>query len=178
MPNLYEESDSKAGFYYDIKFLVMLIYILFAISSFALGPILSVNIFEVTLMFLSLLIFFDLQEFIEVRVPRYGWKCSRIVYKLASAILIVGALLVPIATRLINSEMIIGLPQHASVLLFLFFLGSLTIPILGIALALICYLDFANSLGISLWRRDKDVVAAISEYSFFYRKLSGILRRD
>lgn len=177
MSSSFEESDSKAGFYYDIKVLVVLAYVVFFVSTLVLGLILSVGVSGITLTFLGLMLFLDLQEFIEVRVPRYGWRCSKSIYKLASAFLLIGALLVPIATQLMNSGIAATIPPQTSILLFLLSMGLMAAPIVGIALALICYLDFASSLKISLWKRDKEVIEAISKHSFFYRKLSSIWKR-
>jgi len=164
-------SDSRAGFYYDLKFLIGLMYILFVVLIGISGFLFSIEIGEISIIFLSILTFLDLQAFVEVRVPRYGWKCSRFIYKLASALLLAGVLLVPIVNSLLNSGIIVELPQHSSIVLFFLSIGFLMIPILGMILTLVCYLDFAQSLGTSPWKRDKEIVEAISKHSFFYRKI-------
>ena len=166
---LFGESDSKAGFYNDLKFLISLMFIFFFVFVFLSGLLSSTNIAIVILVFISILTFLELQEFVEVKVPRHGWKCSRFNYKLASAFLLMGVLLVPMANNVMDSGIITRLPSYLSVILFFCLLGFLVIPLLGIVLALFCYLDFASSLGISVWRRDREIIEAISKYSFFYR---------
>jgi hypothetical protein len=123
-----EESDSKAGFYYDLKFLIGLVYIAFLILVILSGSILSIRIEYIGLIFLSLLSFLDLQEFAEVRIPRYGWKGSRSDYRVASVLLAIGILLVPIAGSLMNSGIITRLPASISIALFLSSIGFLIIP--------------------------------------------------
>jgi hypothetical protein len=175
----FDESDSRAGFYYDIKFIICLTYVLFFIITLLSGPIFSTGTNEVPslLIFLSLSIFMDLQEFVEVKVPRHGWKCSKSNYKFACIFLTVGTLLVSIADYLINIGAVAELSTYQSILLFFLSMGFLAIPIIGMVLTLVCYLDFAHSLGISMWRRDKEIIEAISKHSFFYHKLSGIHKR-
>jgi len=167
-----EENYSKAGFYHDLKFLILLAYTLFFLFTVLSGNMLLTKIHEITLIFISLLVFLDLQEFVEIRVSRYGWKCSRFNYRLASAFLVMGVLLVPIADYLMNGGLITKLALVPSIIFFFLFVGFLVTPIIGIVLALTCYLDFARSLQISFWRRDKEIIEAISKHSFFYRKFS------
>jgi len=165
-----EEGDFKAGFYYDLKFLIGITYIIFFIFNVLSGLILSTKFGIIILIFLSIETFLDIQEFVEVKVPRYGWKCSRDTYKLACVFLVMGVLLVPIADFLIYSEIITKAPAYLSVIFFFLIIVLIAIPILGIFFTLTCYLNFYHSLGISLWKRDKEIIEAYSKNSFFYRK--------
>jgi len=169
---LFGESDSKAGFCHDLEVLFSLMYIFFFVFVVLSGLLFSTSIAIFSVVFLSLSMFLNLQGFVEVKVPRYGWKCSRLDYKLASAFLLMEVLFVPIVNNVMYSGIITRLPTDLSVILFFCSIGFLVIPfILGIIFALLCYLDFASSLGISAWRRDREIIEAISKYSFFYRNV-------
>ncbi|MDH7477784.1 MAG: hypothetical protein QHH17_05320 [Candidatus Bathyarchaeota archaeon] len=161
-----EEADSKAGFYYDLKFVIGLLYIVFVIVYVLL---LDFSIFTdftaLVLVFLSLMGYLDLQETIEVRVPRYGWKCSKRDFRLASAFLIASLFLIPVGTFLLRSRIAAEHP-----LIFILSLALLFIPTLsGIVFALNCYLDFGRALGY--WKRDEEITKAFLKHSYFYRKI-------
>lgn len=97
----------------------------------------------VVLVFLSLMSYLDLQETIEVRVSRYGWKCSKRDYKIASAFLIISLFLIPVGYCLLTSRIAVAHP-----LIFFLSLALLLIPALvGILFALNCYMGFGSSLG-------------------------------
>lgn len=171
MSSLLEEGDSKAGFYYDLKFLIILIYVpFFVFAVLQSGFDLSTGFYITNTIFLSLLILLDLQEFIEVMVPRYGWKCSKLNYRLSTTFLVLGVLVVSITGHL-NSRIITKLPLYLSFALLLLSVGLLGVPLLGIVFALICYSDFASSRGVSIWRRDQEITDAVSNHSFFYQHL-------
>jgi hypothetical protein len=169
-----EESDSNAGFYYDLKVVTGIVYVIFAVILIYLmvfsGYVLSTDFYSAILVFLSLFVFLDLQEFIEVKVPRYGWKCSKSNYRLASAFLLLGVLTAPIGNFLLN---LTDSPIVWNVILFFLSIGLLiAIPIMGFLFAIICYLDFMQALKLSFWKRDQEVIKIISKHSIFYRKLS------
>lgn len=168
MSGSYEENDLKAGFYYDLKFVVCLLYVIFIVVFvvfWGLSALADIALF--VLVFLCIVAFLDLQEFIEVRVPRYGWKCSKKNYKFASALLIISLFLIPVGEYFLDNEITVGLP-------FLFFLslGLMLIPmLLGMVLALTCYLDFGSSLGFL--KKDEEITKVFLKHSYFYRKIFG-----
>lgn len=163
-----DEGDLKAGFFYDIKFVVGLLFIVFAAFSFLLGGLSAFSDFGViVIVFLSLMAYLDLQETIEVQVPRHGWVCSKRDFKLASAFLLVSLLLTPIGYYLLSSEIAAKHP-----LTFLFSLALLLVPtLLGIAFALNCYLAMGRPLGY--WKKDEEIAKALLKHSFFYPKTYG-----
>jgi len=168
-----EESDSKAGFYYDLKFLTCLAYLAFLVLIILSEIMLSIGI-ELgltSLIFLSFVFFLDLQEFAEVRVPRYGWKGSRSDYRIASSLLATGIPLMLIAGSLMNSEVITRLPTSLSIILFFSCMGFAIIPVVGLIFYLIFILNFTRLHGFSLWARDRQILEVYSKHSFFYRKL-------
>lgn len=165
-----EESDSKAGFYYDLKFLTSLAYIVFIIFGVLSRLVFSVEFGAAFLVFLSIFTFMDLQEFVEIKVPRHGWV-SRDTYRLASVFLVTGVWVVPIADSLMNSGIITRLPTSISVAIFLLSMVLIIIPILGLVFVLDFYLDFYRSIGISPWKKDKELIETYSKHSFFYSKL-------
>lgn len=119
----------------------------------------------VVLVFLSLMSYLDLQETIEVRVSRYGWKCSKRDYKIASAFLIVSLFLIPIGYCLLTSRIAVAHP-----LIFFLSLALLLIPALvGMLFALNCYMGFGSSLGC--WKKDEQITQAFLKHSYFYRKI-------
>jgi len=169
-----EESDSKAGFYYDLGFLTCLAYLAFLIFIILSGIGLSIGV-EVGLtsfVLLSFVFFLDLQGFAEVKVPRYGWKGSRSDYRIASSLLAMGIPLVLIAGCLMDSGVITRLPTSLSIILFFSCMGFLIIPVVGLIFYLIFILNFTRLHGFSLsWARDRQILEVYSKHSFFYRKL-------
>ncbi|MGB9854720.1 MAG: hypothetical protein ACPLRY_07970 [Candidatus Bathyarchaeales archaeon] len=163
-----EEGDWKAGFYYDLKFVVSISYVTFMVAFIAIRGLSGFTDFTVIiLIFLCIVTYLDLQEFIEVKVPRHGWKCSKKIYKFASALLIISLFLTPMGEYLLNSGLAIRLP-------FFFFLsiGLMSIPmLLGLIFALTCYLDFESLQRFC--RRDKEISAALLKHSYFYSKIFG-----
>jgi len=179
MSKNFESDDWKVGFYYDLKFLIAGAYSFFVIVVLILHfyfRFMLDDLFSTGLIFLCLLIFLDLQEFMEVKVSRYGWICSKFEYKLASALLLLSILLVPVASFILDflGENGWRLPQHLGFISFLFSAGLLILPIItGIALTLSCYLDFLHELNLSLWKRDPEITEVLLQYSFFYRRIFG-----
>ncbi len=168
-----EECDSKAGFYFDLKIVVGLLYMVFIISVSSL-ILLGLWTFEdfgvVTLMFLVLMVYLDVQETVEVRIPRYGWVCSKKDFRLASAFLVISLFLIPVGDYLLTSRIAAAHP-----LIFLFSLAVLLVPaLLGIVFALNCYIDFGRSLGY--WKKDEQIVQAFLRHSYFYRKIHNKFR--
>lgn len=80
MDSTCEESYLKAGFYYNLKFVTALLFLIFMVVFAVLHVLADFAIFA--LIFLCTLFYLDLQEFIEVKVPLYGWKCSKSDYKI------------------------------------------------------------------------------------------------
>lgn len=161
----YEENDSKAGFYYDLKFVMGLLYFIFMVVFIVLSASVEFSIF--TLIFLCVLVYLDLQEVIEVRVPRYSWKCSKSNYKIASALLIISLFLIPVGKCFLDSGVAVRLPFFLPLSL-----GLISIPmLLGMVFALTCYLDFGRSLGF--WSKDAEIAKVFLKHSYFYRKIYG-----
>ena len=169
-----EEGDSKAGFYYDLKIVVGLLYMVFVISlafMFLLGLWAFEDFGLVTLMFSVLMVYLDVQITFEVRVPSYGWVCSKKDFRLASALLMISLFLIPAGNYLLTSRIAVAHP-----LIFLFSLALLLVPaLLGIVFALNCYLDFGHSLGY--WKKDNEVVKALLRHSYFYRKIQLVFKQ-
>ncbi|MGQ9625023.1 MAG: hypothetical protein ACUVT9_06595 [Candidatus Bathycorpusculaceae bacterium] len=168
-----EEGGSKAGFYYDIKFVISLLFIVFTVVSFlllglGLLTLLTFSDFGVvTLVFLSLMTYLDLQETIEARIPRYGWICSKKDFKLASAFLLVSLLLTPIGYCLLSSGIAAKHP-----IAFLFSSALLIVPILlGIGFVLSCYLAMGETLGYG--KKDEEITKTLLKHSYFYPKIRG-----
>ena len=109
----FEQGNSRAGFCFDLKLLIGFAGNLFFVFVVLAGS-LTTRIDRVILVFLSLLSFLDLQESVEVRIPRYGWKCSSSNYKLASTFLLLGFLLVPISDYLLSGDMVTVLRARAN----------------------------------------------------------------
>lgn len=174
MATNFEESDYKAGFYYDLKILLVIIYLFFAImllySIISSGHFPSTDFYIVISVSLGLWVFLDLQEFIEVKVSRHGWKCSKLNYKLSSAFLLLGVLTAPIANFLLNIERLPAIWSIATFFSSIIFL--MVFPILGIAFAMTCYADFTEALKLSFFQKDKELTQVLSKHSVFYRKLS------
>jgi len=161
----YEESDMKAGFYYDLKFVMFLLYVIFLVVFVVLWG-LSADFAMFGSIFLCIIFYLDLQAFIEVRIPRYGWKCSKNDYKLASALLIISPSLIPIGRYFLDTIAV------WSPLFFILSVGLETIPmLLGIVFALTCYLDFGNSL--RFWKKNEEITNILLKHSYFYRKIFG-----
>jgi len=57
----------------------------------------------------------DVQETVEVRVPLYGWVCSKEDFRLASALLMISLFLIPVGNYLLTSRIAAAHP-----LIFLF----------------------------------------------------------
>ena len=168
MLGVHGDGDLKAGFYYDLKIVVVLLYAVFVIVSVVvLGLGALADFVAISLLFVVLLFYLDLQETIEVQVPRYGWKCSKKDYRLASALLIISLFLIPIGNFLLTSGIAAKHP-----LSFLLSLMLLSAPfILGMAFALSCYMDFGRSPG---WKKDKEIIKVFQEHSYFHRKIHGL----
>jgi hypothetical protein len=170
MPNSCEEGDSKAGFYYDLKFVIALLYVIFVAASLVLLGLSAFADFPI-LVFLCILLYLDLQEFIEVRVPRYGWKCPKNNYKIASALLMISLFLIPVGEYLLDSKIAVRSP-----LFFFLLLGLMFVPaLLGMIFALTCYMDFGHSLGF--WKKDEEIIKAFIKHSYFYRYLHYFHRK-
>jgi hypothetical protein len=163
-----EEGDSKAGFYYDLKIVVGLLYLAFAaffIPLFLLGFSALADFGLISFTFSVLLVYLDLQMAGEVVIPRYGWVCSRKDFRLASALLVVSLFLIPVGDYLFNSKIAAINP-----ITFLLSLTLLSLPaLLGIAFALSCYIDMGRSFGY--WRRNEQITKALLKHSYFYRKI-------
>jgi hypothetical protein len=160
-----EEGDSKAGFYYDLKILVGLLYVISVVSVILLGLSAFEGFGVITLMFLVLMVYLDAQETVEVRVPRYGWICSRKDFRFASAFLVISLFLIPVGNYLLTSRIAVMHP-----LIFLLSLVLLLLPaLLGLVFALSCYMDIGRSLGY--WKKDEQITQAFLKHSYFYRKI-------
>lgn len=168
MSGSYEESDSNAGFYYDLKFLMSLLYVIFIVVFIALMELLAFADFAVlNLIFLCIGAYLDLQEFAEVIVPRYGWKFSKNNYKIASTLLIISIFSILMGKYFLESELALRLP-----LFFFLSVGLMLIPTLvGFIFTLTCYLDIRSSLGF--WRKDEEITRVFLKHSYFYRKIFG-----
>jgi hypothetical protein len=160
-----EEGDSKAGFYYDLKVVVVLLVLGFCRFYY------SVKIFGfsgfgvISLMFSVFLVYLDLQGVAEAIIPRYGWVFSKKDFRFASAFLVISLFLIPVGNYLLTSRIAVMHP-----LLFLLSLVLLSLPaLLGLVFALSCYIDMGRSFGY--WRRNEQITKALLKHSYFYRKI-------
>ncbi|MEM2459554.1 MAG: hypothetical protein QXG66_04915 [Candidatus Bathyarchaeia archaeon] len=168
MSGSYEESDLKAGFYYDLKFVVSLLYTTFIVVFAVFEGLSAFTDFAVSiLLFLCIMTYLDLQEFIEVRVPRCGWKCSKKNYKFASALLMISLFLTPMGKYFLDSGSATRIP-----LVFFLSVALMLIPmLLGMIFTLTCYLDFGSPPRLK--GKDKEITTALLKHSYFYRKIFG-----
>ncbi|MGQ9506978.1 MAG: hypothetical protein ACUVTB_03845 [Candidatus Bathycorpusculaceae bacterium] len=115
---------------------------------------------------MSIWVYLDLQETIEVRVSRYGWICSKKDYRMASAFLIISLFLIPTGYYLLTRIAVI----HP--LIFILSLALMLLPFLtGTVFALNCYLDFGRSLGY--WKKDEEITKTFIKHSYFYPRTYG-----
>ncbi|MEM2947755.1 MAG: hypothetical protein QXN96_05935 [Candidatus Bathyarchaeia archaeon] len=162
-----EEGDLKAGFYYDLKFVMLLLYVVFIIVFVAWGGLSAFTDFAMfNLIFICIITYLDLQEFIEVKVPRHGWKNLKSNYKIASAFLIISLFFVSMGEYFFDSKLAARSPFF-----FVLSLGLMLTPILGIIFALTCYLDYEGTK--RLWEKDNEIAGALLNHSYFYRKIFG-----
>jgi len=160
-----EEGDSKAGFFYDLKIVVGLLYLAFAAFIILLRFSALADFGVISLMFSVFLVYLDLQGVAEAIIPRYGWVFSKKDFRFASAFLVISFFLIPVGNYLLTSRIAVMHP-----LLFLLSLVLLSLPaLLGIAFALSCYIDMGRSFGY--WRRNEQITKALLKHSYFYRKI-------
>jgi len=160
-----EEGDSKAGFYYDLKTVVGLLYLACAAFIILLRFSALADFGVISLMFSVFLVYLDLQGVAEAIIPRYGWICSKKDFRFASAFLVISLFLIPVGNYLLTSRIAVMHP-----LIFLLSLVLLLLPaLLGLVFALSCYMDIGHSLGY--WKKDEKITQAFLKHSYFYRKI-------
>lgn len=161
------DSYNLVGFFYDLRFILTLIYctffLVFIVPAFALG-LPPTDFTVVMLMIIALWFFLDLQVSIIIWVSRHGWKRIKRNYKLASALLIIS----PFTT--IVGDLLLKTLAVKSPFLFLIGVALLGIPlILGLVLAISCYWNFKGEAGV--WKKDEQITEVLLEYSYFYPKI-------
>jgi len=160
-----EEGYSRAGFFYDLKIVVGLLYLAFVLFVILHGFSALADFGIVSLMFLVLSVYLNVQEVAEVVVPHYGWVFLKRDFRFASAFLVVSLFLIPVGNYLLTSGIAVTHP-----LIFLLSLALLSLPtLLGIVFALSCYVEVGRSIGN--WKKDKRITQALLKYSYFYRKI-------
>lgn len=169
MINLQEAVDSLAGFLSDLNWIKIIV---------GIGLVIYLLVFEFDMIngvlpifwgsIITLNLFLQLQVWVLVKVPRHGWKDTKILYKFASGFLMLGIVLSPVSILAQHYLDSIGTPDPFSFAVILGIVGS---PMLISIVGLLFEIFMAAPFTTNLFGRDKELLEVLRKHSRIYRIL-------